>query len=288
VKLANCDGGPATQLSINPDGTIDDIQTGKKCFRDAGGGTLSAGSCSGTQSRWTFTPAGQAGLSVAVDPASASVRPGASTTAKVTVAGGSGTVALTASGVPSGVSVTFDPSSVGGSGVSTMTVAASASAKSGTFTVVGTAGSGSKSASFALTVGGGGPSTLLSQGKTATSSSVESSAYAASKAFDGNLTSTRWASKEGSDPQWLQVDLGSTHGIAEVKLTWEAAYGKAYTIQTSDDGRTWKTIYGATTGNGGVDDLTGLAGSGRYVRMNGTARGTGYGYSLYEMQVFGS
>jgi len=32
----------------------------------------------------------------------------------------------------------------------------------------------------------------------------------------------------------------------------------------------------------------GLSGSGRYVRMNGTARGTAYGYSLFEMQVYGT
>ena len=168
------------------------------------------------------------------------------------------------------------------------TVAASDAAKSGTFTVVGTAGSASKSASFALTVSTGGSSSLLSQGKTATASSVESSTYAAGKAFDGDLASTRWGSKEGSDLQWLQVDLGATHSVTEVKLTWEAAYGKSYTIQTSTDGSTWSTVYSTTAGNGGTDDLTGLAGSGRYVRMNGAARGTSYGYSLYEMQVYGS
>ncbi|WP_043723921.1 discoidin domain-containing protein [Kutzneria sp. 744] len=288
VKLGKCDGGPNSQLSINPDLTINDIQSGKKCFRDSGG-SLGTGSCSGTVSKWTFSPAGQAGLNVAVNPASASVKPGASTTATVAVSGGTGAVALTATGVPAGVTVTFDPASVSGSGNSTVTVAASDTAKSGTFTVVGTDSSGSKSASFALTVStGGGTSTLLSQGKTATASSVESTTYAAAKAFDGNLTSTRWASKEGADPQWLQVDLGATHSVTEVKLAWEAAYGKSYTIQTSDDGKAWTTIYTTTTGNGGSDDLTGLAGSGRYVRMNGTARGTSYGYSLYELQVYGS
>jgi len=94
--------------------------------------------------------------------------------------------------------------------------------------------------------------------------------------------------QEGADPQWLRVDLGATATISEVKLTWEAAYAKAYTIQTSADGTTWTTIYSTTTGNGGADDLTGLSGSGRYLRMNGTARGTAYGYSLYELQVYGT
>lgn len=40
-----------------------------------------------------------------------------------------------------------------------------------------------------------------------------------------------------------------------------------------------------TDGNGGVDDFD-VSGTGRYVRVNGTARGTGYGYSLYSFGVY--
>ena len=51
----------------------------------------------------------------------------------------------------------------------------------------------------------------------------------------------------------------------------------------------WTTIYSTTTGLGGVQDLTGLSGTGRYVRMYGTVRGLpAYGYSLYELEVFGT
>ncbi|MEV4244352.1 discoidin domain-containing protein [Streptosporangium canum] len=129
--------------------------------------------------------------------------------------------------------------------------------------------------------------TLLSQGKPAASSSKEGSSYSSGKAVDGNLTSTRWASLEGSDPQWIRVDLGAVSPISRVKLFWEEAYGEAYKIQVSDDAATWTTVYSTSSGDGGEDDLTGLSGSGRYVRMYGTARGTEYGYSLYEFQVFG-
>ncbi|MGW0588904.1 galactose-binding domain-containing protein [Streptosporangium sp. NPDC002607] len=129
--------------------------------------------------------------------------------------------------------------------------------------------------------------TLLSQGRPASSSSKEGSSYSSGKAVDGNLTSTRWASLEGSDPQWIRVDLGVISSISRVKLFWEAAYGKAYTIQVSDDAANWTTVYSTSSGDGGQDDLTGLSGSGRYVRMYGTVRGTSYGYSLYEFQVFG-
>ncbi|WP_034591940.1 discoidin domain-containing protein [Hamadaea tsunoensis] len=120
--------------------------------------------------------------------------------------------------------------------------------------------------------------------KPSSASSVEGGNTAAS-AFDGN-TGTRWGSAF-ADPQWIQVDLGSVQSICGVQLQWEAAYGKSFQIQVSNDGSTnWQSIYTTTTGTGGTQNLTGLSGSGRYVRMYGTVRGTGYGYSLFEFQVF--
>ncbi|MEU7754924.1 discoidin domain-containing protein [Micromonospora sp. NPDC049101] len=126
--------------------------------------------------------------------------------------------------------------------------------------------------------------TLLSQGRTATASSTENAGTPASAAVDGN-TGTRWSSAF-SDPQWLQVDLGARATITQVNLLWEAAHGRAFQLQTSDNGSTWTTIYSTTTGAGGTQNLT-VSGAGRYVRMYGTARGTGYGYSLWEFQVYG-
>ncbi len=120
--------------------------------------------------------------------------------------------------------------------------------------------------------------------KAATASSLENSGYPATNAFDGNLN-TRWSSAF-SDPQWIYVDLGATYNISEVVLYWEAAYAKSYQIQVSSDATNWTTIYSTTTGLGGTEDLAGLSGTGRYVRMYGTARGTPYGYSLWEFEVF--
>jgi hypothetical protein len=103
-------------------------------------------------------------------------------------------------------------------------------------------------------------------------------------AFDENPT-TRWSSAF-SDPQWIQVDLGATYNISEVVLYWETAYGKSYQIQVSSDATNWNTIYSTTNGPGGTEYLTGLSGTGRYVRMYGTVRGTQWGYSLWEFQIF--
>jgi hypothetical protein len=117
----------------------------------------------------------------------------------------------------------------------------------------------------------------------ATASSTENGSFPASAAVDGN-TGTRWSSAF-SDPQWIQVDLGTSQSICQVTLTWETAYGKAFQIQTSNDATTWTTIFSTTTGTGGTQTLA-VTGTGRYLRMFGTTRATQYGYSLWELGVF--
>ncbi len=117
----------------------------------------------------------------------------------------------------------------------------------------------------------------------ATASSAQNAGTPASAAVDGNL-GTRWSSAF-SDPQWLQVDLGSSKSICGVTLNWETAYGQAFQVQTSPDGTTWTTIFSTTAGTGGVQALA-VSGTGRYIRMYGTTRGTQYGYSLWELGVY--
>ncbi len=126
----------------------------------------------------------------------------------------------------------------------------------------------------------------LALNRPVTTSSVETSTYSGAKAVDGNATS-RWASAEGHDPEWIRVDLGATSQLSRVVLRWEAAYAKAYRVEVSADGANFQQIYSTTTGNGAVDDLT-VTGAGRYVRIYGTQRGTTYGYSLFEIEIFGA
>jgi len=147
--------------------------------------------------------------------------------------------------------------------------------------------SNTSAASMALNVTTSTCSTTnLALNKTITASSSEGTGFEANKANDGNAE-TRWASLF-SNPQWIYVDLGASYSITRVRLTWEVAYASSYQIQTSPDASTWTPIYTTTTGDGGIDDLTGLSGTGRYIRMYGTVRGTVYGYSLFEFEVYGS
>jgi len=126
--------------------------------------------------------------------------------------------------------------------------------------------------------------TNIAAGRPATASSYDpyNGDFRAGQATDGDLA-TRWASA-WSDDQWVQVDLGSVRSFSRVGLVWEAAYARGYRVQTSADGTTWTTLATVTDGNGN-DDSVAVRGSGRYVRIQGTARGTAYGYSLFELQV---
>jgi hypothetical protein len=104
-------------------------------------------------------------------------------------------------------------------------------------------------------------------------------------AVDGTAA-TSWISNAGLT-QWLQIDLGQRFTVSRVKLNWNAAYAVRYQIQISMDARTWTNLYNTTGGNGTVDDLVGLNGSGRYIRIVANQFAPqSTGYSLREFEVY--
>ncbi len=115
----------------------------------------------------------------------------------------------------------------------------------------------------------------------AVASSSESGALGPDKAIDKNA-GTRWSSTF-SDQQWIYFDFGAPINISRLRINWEAAYGKDYQIQVSNDASAWTTVKTMTGSLGGVEEIGGLAANGRYVRINGTKRGSGYGYSIFEV-----
>jgi beta-glucosidase len=119
---------------------------------------------------------------------------------------------------------------------------------------------------------------------TTASSTQDVADYPASAATDGDPGS-RWSSAS-SDPQWLKVDLGSAQQICRVGIDWEAAYAKSYKVQVSDNDSTWTTVYSTTTGTGG-DKTFAVSTTARYIRMYGTKRATQFGYSIFELDVYG-
>ena len=211
-------------------------------------------------------------------------------TARVASAGAGGTLSLRTGSATGPVVGTATVTNTGG-WENWVTVSGSVSPPSGTqnlfLAFTGGAGALFDIDSFTFVSGSQPPQpTNLALNKPATASSVESATFPASNAVDASAT-TRWSSAF-SDPQWIQVDLGQSYSISRVRLVWEAAYATAYQIQTSSDGTTWTTARSITGGNGGEDDNTGLTATGRYVRIFGTTRATGFGYSLFTFEVYGT
>lgn len=132
---------------------------------------------------------------------------------------------------------------------------------------------------------GGGSSVNLAYNKPVTVSSTESP-HVGSRAVDAD-GNTRWASA-AADPQYFIVDLGANYHVNRVRIAWEAAYASYYQIQFSTDNVNWTTVRSVSNNTSLENDLTGLSGTARYVKMYGINRGTNYGYSMYEMEVYGT
>jgi hypothetical protein len=101
---------------------------------------------------------------------------------------------------------------------------------------------------------------------------------------DGN-NGSRWASKSNDD-EWITVDLGKDEVVNGVGLNWEEAYAKAYKIQASRDAKSWHEVYYTANGRPGEQKISFPEATARYIRMKGIERGTYWGYSLYNFEVY--
>ena len=282
-----CNGTAAQNWTKEANGELVNPNSGL-CLTDPGGNTasrLDIETCTASAEQLWTLPTGSGGANTVTVTNPGNQTSTVNTAASLQIAGSDSatgqTLTYSASGLPAGLSINSATGLISGTptaaGTSTVTVTAT--------DTTGATGS----TTFTWTVGSGGSSTCgtanVALDQPTTASSVQSTSFPAADATDGS-TSTRWSSAF-SDPQWLEVDLGQTMTVCQVTLDWEAAYATAFQIQTSNDGSTWTTIYSTTTGTGGDQTLS-VSGTGRYIRMYGTARATQYGYSLWEFQVFAS
>lgn len=120
---------------------------------------------------------------------------------------------------------------------------------------------------------------LASQGSSATASSGTAGA-----AIDDD-EGTRWESAQTDDETWT-LDMGQARTFSRIKIKWEGAYAKEFTLSVSNDGESWSPLYVETnlTQAGwqtiDVDETTA-----QYIQYHGTLRATGYGQSFWEFQV---
>ncbi|MDH6137555.1 hypothetical protein P3T37_006988 [Kitasatospora sp. MAA4] len=83
---------------------------------------------------------------------------------------------------------------------------------------------------------------------------------------------------------WNPVE--GQYGFTFTNQTVYAHLLAGYSVYTTTSGSGGSG--GGGGGGGGMENISGLSGSGRYVRMYGTARATQWSYSLYSLEVFSS
>ncbi len=131
----------------------------------------------------------------------------------------------------------------------------------------------------------------LALGRSATGASTD--LQPAANAVDG-LTGSRWESAHGVGTRSISVDLGSEKSISSVVIDWEAANAANYQVLGSRDNNSWAPLAADRTGGifGVRTDTISVTASGnyRYVRVNATLRSAGnqWGYSIFELKVFGT
>lgn len=103
----------------------------------------------------------------------------------------------------------------------------------------------------------------------------------AAKSIDGDPT-TRWESPH-EDEEYIDFDFGAKTAIGSMKLTWENAYAREYSIRVSDDKATWFQLRHVAGAKGGSEEFMNLNSNVRYIRIYGVKRATQYGYSLFEV-----
>jgi hypothetical protein len=119
----------------------------------------------------------------------------------------------------------------------------------------------------------------------ARASSTQFSYTPASAAIDQDW-GTRWSSN-ATDNEWLAVDLGSQARVDSLRVTWEHAFAQQYAVQSgSSITGPWTTV--ATVAGQFGPQTVAVGVTTRFLRVLGIKRATGYGYSIWELDVYGS
>ena len=130
-----------------------------------------------------------------------------------------------------------------------------------------------------------------------TSASGYTQTYVPANAVDGN-TGSYWESTDNAFPQWLQVDLGATKGVARIvldlpPLTAWATRTQTLSVLGSTDGSTFGTVVGSAgytfnPATGNTVTITFASTQVRYLRLNFTANNGWPAGQVSEFQVYAS
>lgn len=136
----------------------------------------------------------------------------------------------------------------------------------------------------------------------AAASDTETANFPASKAVDGivnrgvkpNSDQSRWASNTAAGTKWLKIDFGKSYPISSIALEWERRNPTDYSVELSEDGQNWTSVYTSTQTPSELREEIALDApvSGRYLQIvirafNETSEGVKWNtVSLYEVEAY--
>ena len=110
-------------------------------------------------------------------------------------------------------------------------------------------------------------------------------------AVDGNIK-TRWGSIRNSDDNWIIIDLEQFSKINKIQIDWESACSDDYTIEVSNDKKTWQVVTETKT-NTSLRDIHTYDSYiyGRYIKIHSyktrRVNNKNYGIGINEVAVYG-
>lgn len=128
----------------------------------------------------------------------------------------------------------------------------------------------------------------------ASSFSVIGPHFSPASAIDGKLytrwNSAAWTKSDGKEEQVFQLQWKTPQKFSFVKILWGETRAIAYSLEYSENGKTWNTIKKISGGSGAADEFLFPPVTAKYLRIHGT-EGTGgrwtiSAYSIREVEVY--
>lgn len=115
------------------------------------------------------------------------------------------------------------------------------------------------------------PIVNLALNQPVTASSFQDTSHDGTMAVDGNVA-TQWQTKKVNGrnkppSEWIEVDLGTVRDVSQVVLDWDTYFATDYSIEVSNNGSNWSTVFSTSNGNGGHNTVTFNTVQTRYIRL---------------------